>query len=64
MTGAGPSVRAVERGQATVETAALWGLIALLLLVVAALLGARPRGTSPAARRALPHASRGSRLDA
>ena len=29
----------MERGQATVETAALWGLIALLLLIVAALLG-------------------------
>jgi len=30
---------AVERGQATVETAALWGLVAVLLLIVAALLG-------------------------
>jgi hypothetical protein len=30
---------AVERGQATVETAALWGLLALLLLSLAALLG-------------------------
>jgi hypothetical protein len=30
---------AVERGQATVETAALWGLVALLLLILAALLG-------------------------
>ena len=30
---------AVERGQATVETAALWGLLALLLLILAALLG-------------------------
>jgi len=29
----------VKRGQATVETAALWGLVALLLLIVAALLG-------------------------
>ena len=30
---------AVERGQATVETAALWGLLVLLLLILAALLG-------------------------
>lgn len=29
----------MKRGQATVETAALWGLVALLLLIVAALLG-------------------------
>ena len=57
---------AVERGQATVETAALWGLVALLLLVVAALLGpglARQRSCGRSAR-ALPHAARELPLDA
>lgn len=54
---------AVERGQASVETAALWGLIALLVLALAALLG--PGLASRIAHAlggALPHASRVSRL--
>ncbi len=54
---------AVERGQASVETAALWGLVALLLIAVAALLGP---GLAPGIvgqlRTALPHAGRSSRL--
>ena len=54
---------AVERGQATVETAALWGLVALLLLLLAALLGPGLAGTivARARRRRSPtpaHASR------
>jgi hypothetical protein len=53
----------VERGQASVETAALWSLVALLLIGVAALLG--PGLAKPLARAlgtALPHAGRSSRL--
>jgi hypothetical protein len=53
----------VERGQASVETAALWGLIALLLLLIAALLG--PGLGAQLVRAlggALPHVSRVSRL--
>ena len=42
----------MERGQATVETAALWGLVALLLLIVAVLLGPGLAGTIVAARSA------------
>ena len=53
---------AVERGQATVETAALWGLVALLLIAVAALLGpGLAPGVVRALSSALPHAGRSSR---
>jgi len=54
----------VERGQATAETAALWGLVALLLIAVAALLG---QGLAPGVVRALvaalPHAATSSTPD-
>jgi hypothetical protein len=53
----------MERGQATVETAALWALIALLLLVTAALLVPGLAGDlARALGKALPHASRSSQL--
>jgi hypothetical protein len=53
----------VERGQASVETAALWGLIALLLLIAAALLApGLARDLARALGAALPHAGRTSRL--
>ena len=55
---------AVERGQASAETAALWGLIALILAIVAR--AARPRAWRATSLRslggALPHAGRTSRL--
>jgi Flp pilus assembly pilin Flp len=54
---------AVERGQASVETAALWGLVALLLLIAAALLGGGLADTIVHALGShLPHARRGSRF--
>lgn len=54
---------AVERGQASVETAVLWGLIALLLLIVAALLGpGLARDVVRSLGAALPHGERRSRL--
>jgi hypothetical protein len=54
---------AVERGQASVEAAALWGLIALLLLILAALLGPGfARDLMRSLGAALPHAQRSSRL--
>jgi Flp pilus assembly pilin Flp len=54
---------AVERGQASVETAVLWGLVALLLLALAALLGpGLASRVAHALGRALPHAARVSRL--
>ena len=53
---------AVERGQATVETAALWGLLALLLLILAALLGPGLASTIVRALSGeLPHARSASR---
>ena len=56
VTGAGPSVPCRGTRPGTVETAALWGLLALLLLIAAALLGARPRARprTVARRRAPP----------
>lgn len=52
----------MERGQATVETAALWGLIALLLLIVAALLAPGLAGTVVGALGShLPHTRAQSR---
>jgi hypothetical protein len=52
----------VERGQSTVETAALWGLLALLLLIVAALLGPGLADTVVGALGShLPHARSASR---
>jgi hypothetical protein len=54
---------AVERGQATVETGALWGIVALLLLLLAALLSGGLAGRlAGSLGRALPHASRASQL--
>jgi hypothetical protein len=54
---------AVERGQASVETAALWGLVALLMLVLAALLAPGLRHSIVRALgKALPHAGRRSPL--
>jgi hypothetical protein len=53
----------VERGQASVETAALWGLVALLLIALTALL--TPGLASSLVRAlgsALPHAGHSSRL--
>jgi len=48
----------VERGQATVETAALWGLIALILAIVALLLGpGLARDLARLLGGALPHPS-------
>jgi hypothetical protein len=54
----------VKRGQATVETAALWGLVALLLLILAALLGpglasriAQALGSPPASKRSASRAT-------
>jgi hypothetical protein len=53
----------VERGQATVETAALWGLLALLLLLVAGLLApGLARDLARALGTGLPHARRRSSL--
>jgi hypothetical protein len=53
----------VERGQASAETAALWGLLALLLLALAALLGGGLAGdVLSALRKAFPHAARSSQL--
>lgn len=52
----------MERSQATVETAALWGVLALLLLIVAALLGPGLAGSVvDALGPHLPHARRASR---
>lgn len=52
----------VERGQATIETTALWALAALLLLLVAALLGPGLAGTIVRALGVdLPHAHHASR---
>ena len=52
----------VERGQATIETTALWALAALLLLLVAALLGPGLAGTIVRALGTdLPHAHYASR---
>ena len=53
----------MDRGQASAETAALWGLIALILAIVAALLGpGLARDLARALGGALPHAGRTSRL--
>jgi hypothetical protein len=53
----------VERGQASVETAALWSLVALLLLIVAALLApGLARDLARSLGGALPHTARTSRL--
>lgn len=52
----------MERGQASVESAALWGLLAVLLLIVAALLGPGLAGTiARALGPHLPHARSASR---
>ncbi|HEY3613388.1 MAG TPA: hypothetical protein VGK92_06770 [Gaiellales bacterium] len=53
----------MERGQASVETAALWGLVALLMLALAALLApGLGRSLAHALGSALPHAGRSSAL--
>jgi hypothetical protein len=53
----------VERGQASAETAALWSLVALVLIALAALLGPGLAGRiAQALRPPLPHGDRGSRL--
>ncbi|MDX6539601.1 MAG: hypothetical protein QOI71_1211 [Gaiellales bacterium] len=54
---------AVERGQASVETAALWGLVALLLIALGGLLApGLAHSLLHTLGSALPHAGRSSRL--